>query len=110
MMEERDYIMRQIQQMVKGLGKFMGLEQIKEILQLSETQQAVILDEELESIILMSKVELIAKNAAYSDKQLATHLEISKKRLKFFRNNESYATSEERQRLSQFIKENQKHL
>lgn len=88
----------------------MGLEQIKEILQLSDSQQAVMLDEELESIILMSKIELIAKNGSYSDRQLASHLEISKERLEEFLNNESYANSEERQRLSQFIKENQKHL
>ncbi len=34
MYDENDYIMKQIKGMVRGLGKFMGLEQIKELLQI----------------------------------------------------------------------------
>ena len=59
MYDENDYIMKQIKSMVRGLGKFMGLEQIKELLQLNDDQQGDITDLELETIIAISKLEIM---------------------------------------------------
>lgn len=110
MMEESDYIMRQVKQMAKGLGKFMGLEQIKEILQLSESQQEVMRDEELESIILMTKIELIVENASYSMDEVGNKLGIGVMKLEELFNNERYADAKERKSLRQFVKESQEYL
>lgn len=110
MIEDQDFLIRQIKTMVKGLGKFMGLEQIKEILNLNEAQQEMLTDEGFESIIVMTKVENIAQQTQLSTTDLAQELDIPIERLEDLLNNKEYANSDELAKLNAFIRQNQKHL
>ncbi len=110
MYDENDYIMKQIKSMVRGLGKFMGLEQIKELLQLSGDQQGDITDLELETIIAISKMEIILANKDVSLDSLLDEIEINQERMKMLMNHETAATQEELDQLNNYIQDNQSHL
>lgn len=110
MYDENDYIMKQIKSMVRGLGKFMGLEQIKELLQLSGDQQGDITDLELETIIAISKMEIILADKDVSLDSLLDEIEINQERMKMLMNHETAATQEELDQLNNYIQDNQSHL
>ncbi len=110
MFEENDYITRQIKTMVKGLGKFMGLEQIKEILNLSGDEQSVMTDKELETIIVVSKIEIISANKGLTDKELAAELTLSEEETKKLLSNEIIGDEEKIDQLNQFVSKNQAYL
>ena len=110
MYDENDYIMKQIKGMVKGLGKFMGLEQIKELLQIYGDHQADITDLELETIISISKLEIIMTNKEVSVDELSKILMINDKRLSMLMAHEASATQEELDQLNNYIQDNQSYL
>ena len=110
MYEENDYIMRQIKAMVRGLGKFMGLEQIKDLLQLNEDQQVSMTDKELETIIAVSKLELILANSHVAVNELAVKTDINEERLQKLLDNKVIATEQELEKLNAFINQNQQYL
>lgn len=110
MYEENDYIMRQIKSMVRGLGKFMGLEQIKDILQINVEQQGTITDDELETIIVISKLEIIMPNKDLGIDEMAKEVNISSERMNQLINENFVATKEELTQLNQFIIQNSEFL
>lgn len=110
MYEENDYIMRQIKAMVRGLGKFMGLEQIKELLQINQEEQVTITDLELETIIATSKLELILQNSQTSLKNLSIETNIDEESLEQILNHKISAGQEEINQLNDFIKKYQQYL
>ena len=110
MYDENDYIMKQIKGMVKGLGKFMGLEQIKELLQIDGDHQADITDLELETIISISKLEIIMTNKEVSVDELSKILMINDKHLSMLMSHEASATQEELDQLNNYIQDNQSYL
>ncbi len=110
MFEENDYITRQIKTMVKGLGKFMGLEQIKEFLNLSGDEQSSITDDELETIIATSKIEIISVNKGLTNKELAAELNMTEEETNKLLNNELITSEEKVEQLNQFIDQNHIYL
>ena len=110
MYDENDYIMSQIKSMVRGLGKFMGLEQIKELLQLTDDQQGNITDLELETIITVSKLEIILANKENSLNHLISEININSDRIKMIMDYQSIATQDELDQLNRFIIENELFL
>lgn len=110
MYDENDYIMSQIKSMVRGLGKFMGLEQIKELLQLTDDQQGDITDLELETIITVSKLEIILTNKDNSLNYLISEMNINIERIKMIMDHQSIATQDELDQLNRFIIENKLFL
>ena len=110
MYDENDYIMNQIKSMVRGLGKFMGLEQIKELLQLTDDQQGDITDLELETIITVSKLEIILANKENSLNHLISEININSDRIKMIMDYQSIATQDELDQLNRFIIENELFL
>lgn len=110
MYDENDYIMSQIKSMVRGLGKFMGLEQIKELLQLTDDQQGDITDLELETIITVSKLEIILANKENSLNHLISEININSDRIKMIMDHQSIATQDELDQLNSFIIENELFL
>lgn len=107
MFQENDYITRQIKTMVKGLGKFMGLEQIKEFLNLSSDEQSTITDDELESIITTSKIEIISENKGLTKEELATELDMTEDELNQLMSHEIIASEESLNQMMDYINENQ---
>ena len=110
MYDENDYIIKQIKSMVRGLGKFMGLEQIKELLQLNDDQQGDITDLELETIIAISKLEIIMTNKEVSESELSDELTIDHKRMSMLIANQTAATQEELDKLNNYIENNEQDL
>ena len=110
MYDENDYIMNQIKSMVRGLGKFMGLEQIKELLQLTDDQQGDITDLELETIITVSKLEIILANKENSLNHLISEININSDRIKMIMDYQSIATQDELDQLNRYIVENELYL
>lgn len=110
MYDENDYIMNQIKSMVRGLGKFMGLEQIKELLQLTDDQQGDITDLELETIITVSKLEIILANKENSLNHLISEININSDKIKMIMDYQSMATQDELDQLNRFIIENKLFL
>ena len=110
MYDENDYIMSQIKSMVRGLGKFMGLEQIKELLQLTDDQQGDITDLELETIITVSKLEIILANKENSLNHLISEININSDRIKMIMDYQSIATQDELDQLNRYIVENELYL
>ena len=110
MYNENDYIMSQIKSMVRGLGKFMGLEQIKELLQLTDDQQGDITDLELETIITVSKLEIILTNKDNSLNYLISEMNINIERIKMIMDHQSIATQDELDQLNRYIIENELYL
>lgn len=110
MIEDQDFLIRQIKTMVKGLGKFMGLEQIKEVLNLNETPEETLTDEVFESIVVLTKIENIMQQAQLSINDLSKELDIPNERLKDLLSNKEYANSDELAKLNTFITHNQKYL
>lgn len=110
MYDENDYIMSQIKSMVRGLGKFMGLEQIKELLQLTDDQQGDITDLELETIITVSKLKIILANKENSLNHLISEININSDRIKMIMDYQSIATQDELDQLNRYIIENELYL
>ena len=110
MYDENDYIMNQIKSMVRGLGKFMGLEQIKELLQLTDDQQGDITDLELETIITVSKLDIILANKENSLNHLISEININSDRIKMIMDYQSIATQDELDQLNRYIIENEDHM
>ena len=110
MYDENDYIMSQIKTMVRGLGKFMGLEQIKELLQLTDDQQGDITDLELETIITVSKLDIILANKENSLNHLISEININSDRIKMIMDYQSIATQDELDQLNRYIIENELYL
>ncbi|MBP2966960.1 hypothetical protein J8385_20535, partial [Acinetobacter baumannii] len=55
--EEKDWILRQIKQIAKGLGQMLGKESIKEIVNLELSKSEQLTDEELDDILLLLEVD-----------------------------------------------------
>lgn len=110
MYEEKDFLIRQIELLAKGLGKFMGLEQIKELIGIDQDQLGLVTDEELKSIIASAKFEVIMENKTMSIEAAAKDTGISKKRLSKILNNEATALKEELVRMNEFIEQNLEFL
>lgn len=101
--EQKDMLIRQIQNMARGLGKFMGTKEIKDIMKFEEDSQGDLADEDLESIILVAKLEEIAFEEQLSVEELSQELNISIDRVEELMNYVSFATPEELQSLYQFV-------
>lgn len=108
MIQDQDFLIRQIKSMAKGLGKFMGKEQIKEVLNLDE--QGMLADDEFESILVMSKIESILYNAQLSFADLSEALDIKTDRLRDLINNKDYASPDELRQMKTFIAKNEEYV
>lgn len=110
MYEEKDFVIQQIQGIAKTLGKFMGLEQIKEVIDINEDQREAMSDDELETILAAAKIEIILKNSKFTEKDAAKKMGIHSDQLQELLNHNAVANEEELSKLLVFIRENQAYL
>lgn len=61
-LEDKDFIVRQVQQLAEGIGKFLGKESIKELIKYDQSQDGALTDDEIETILLVVDVKEIQKN------------------------------------------------
>lgn len=110
MFEEKDFLMKQIKNIAKGLGKFLGVKEIEEIIFMDENQARALNDRELESIVAVAKLESVHANSEYSLEELATELDITIRRLEELFKNEDAASFDEIALMNQFVKSNNQYL
>lgn len=110
MYEEKDFVIRQIKGIAKSLGKFMGLEQVKEVIDINEDQREAMSDDELETILAAAKIENILMDSELTIKKVSKQTDIHPDRLQELLNNETIATDDELTKLLGFININQDYL
>lgn len=101
--EDQDFIIRQVKQLAKGLGKFLGAGAIKDILFFEQGTETGLSDEEIESLVLLSHIEDIQEQQNLSLTDLAQSLSILPESLQELQANERFATPEEQNKLRQFV-------
>ena len=110
MFKEKDFVVQQIKGIAKTLGKFMGLEQIKEIIDIDEDQSEAMSDDELETILAAAKIENILNQSDITVKDAAEEMELDIDRLREFLKDDAVASDEELEKLTDFIQSNQEFL
>lgn len=80
---ERDYLMRQIEQLAKGLGRFMSLSAVKEIIGQDEIEAGGLSQEEVNSLIVMNQLENFMNQRNLSNAQISRALGIEQERLDY---------------------------
>lgn len=110
MFEEKDFMIQQIKGIAKTLGKFLGLEEVKEIINLDQEQQETLTDEELESILGAAKLENILINSSLTANTVAQQIDIETERLEQILSNEVVANPQELTAISDFIDKNRQYL
>ncbi|WP_236005891.1 hypothetical protein [Desemzia sp. RIT 804] len=106
-LEDKDFILRQVQELAEGIGKFLGKESIKELINYDQSQEDALTDEDIETILLISNIREIQQNKTLSDEEISRELGIAEKDLDDLYNNERSATSSELTALRNFVEENE---
>lgn len=109
-LQDEDFIIRQVQQLAKGLGKFMGLEGIKDILQFEQSEDGELTDDQIETIVLMTHIEEIQTNKDLTLNALSQELRLKPEDINALYANERFATEEELERLRTYVDENARYL
>lgn len=110
MFEEKDFLMKQIKNIAKGLGKFLGVKEIEDIIFMDENHARELNDRELESIVVVAKLESIHINSEYSLEEFAAELDSTVSRLEELFENEDDASFDEIEKINQFIDLNNQYL
>jgi hypothetical protein len=110
-LEDQDFIMRQVQQLAKGLGKFLGIDAIKDILQLEQaSEENALSDEEIEAIVLITHMEEIQEERGLTINQLAQEVHLRPEDIQSFYTNERFPSHTEIENIHQFVENNQAYL
>lgn len=75
--EDKDFIIRQIKQLAEGLGQFLTLNSVKEMIQYDDEEEGVLSDAEIEAILLMYNVRKIQQENDLSNETLSKELGIN---------------------------------
>ncbi|GEN50537.1 hypothetical protein [Alkalibacterium pelagium] len=106
--EDQDFIMRQVKLMAKGIGVFMSLTSLKELLKLEFSfDDDELTDQEIDGIIYLARTEELIDKNILSKKELEEALGVSSERVDQLLNNEATPNGEERDILEQLIEDNQ---
>lgn len=102
-LEDRDFIIRQVQQLAEGVGKFLGKESIKELINYDQSQKDALSDDEIETILLITNIKEIQENEELSNQEVSRELGIAENDLDNLYNSERFATSSELTALRDFV-------
>lgn len=104
--EEKDFIMRQVKQLAEGMGKFLGLESIKEIINYDQAEEDKLSDDEIETVILMTNLQEIQKDKRVSNEEISKELGITEQDLEELYSSERFATPVELIEIRDFVEKN----
>lgn len=108
-LEDKDFIVRQVQQLAEGIGKFLGKESIKELINYDQSQEGALTDDEIETILLMTDIKEIQENKSLSNQEVSKELGITEKDLEDLYNSDRFATPSELIALRDFVEENENY-
>lgn len=106
-LEDKDFIMRQVKQLAEGMGEFLGLESIKELINYDQSEEDMLSDDEIETIILITNVKKIQKNKKLSNEEVSKELSITEEALTSLYNAERFATPSELVEIRHFVEKNE---
>lgn len=69
-LEDKDFILRQVKQLARGLGMMLSKNTLKELVNYEQSEADSLSDEDIETIILMIDVESKARRENLSEKEL----------------------------------------
>lgn len=104
-LEDKDFILRQVQELAEGVGKFLGKDSIKELINYDQSQEGALSDEDIEAILLVTTIRDIQESQGLSDEDLSSELGMTEQDLERLYNNERSATSTELETLRDFVAE-----
>lgn len=102
-LEDKDFIIRQVQQLAEGIGKFLDKESIKELIHYDQSQDETLMDDEIEMILLITDVKEIQEVNKLSQKDIARELGITEMDLEKLYNHERFADSTELKAIQEFV-------
>ena len=101
--EEKDWIMRQIKQLAVGLGKMLGRDSLKEMINLELSASEKHTDEEIATIWLLVDEEEKIEIRQRKDEEISQKVGISRERLTDILIDYSLVTETEKKCLTEFI-------
>lgn len=104
-LEDKDFILRQVQELAEGIGKFLGKDSIKELINYDQSQEGALTNEDIETILLVTTIRDIQESESLSDEDLSSELGMTEQDLEKLYNNERSATSTELETLRDFVAE-----
>lgn len=108
--EDQDYIMRQIQLFAKGIGKFLDIFSIKEILKSEYFIEDEMTDREIETIVYMVRIEEIQTARSLTLEEMSQELGFDSERLAVLLNNEEIAEEVELSKIIEYVEDKQAWL
>lgn len=109
-LEDQDYIMRQIQLFAKGIGKFLDIFSIKEILKSEYFIEDEMTDREIETIVYMVRIEGIQTARSLTLEEMSQELGFDPERLAVLLNNEEIAEEVELSKIIEYVEDKQAWL
>lgn len=104
-LEDKDFILRQVQELAEGIGKFLGKDSIKELINYDQSQEGALSDEDIETILLVTSIRDIQESEGLSDEDLSSELGMTEQDLEKLYNNERSVTPVELEALRDFVAE-----
>lgn len=104
-LEDKDFILRQVQELAEGIGKFLGKDSIKELINYDQSQEGALSDEDIEAILLITTIRDIQESEGLSDEDLSNELGMPENGLENLYNNERSVTEDELETLRDFVAE-----
>lgn len=104
-LEDKDFILRQVQELAEGIGKFLGKDSIKELINYDQSQEGALSDEDIETILLITTIRDIQESEGLSDEDLSSELGMIEDDLEKLYNNERSVTPVELEALRNFVAE-----
>lgn len=104
-LEDKDFVLRQVQELAEGIGKFLGKDSIKELINYDQSQEGALSDEDIEAILLVTTIRDIQESESLSDEDLSSELGMTEQDLEKLYNNERSVTSVELEILRDFVTE-----
>lgn len=103
--EEKDWIMRQIKQIAVGLGKMLGRDSLKEMINLELSASEKLTDEEIDTILLLVEVEDKVETKQIKTEDYPEKVGIPRERLTNILIDYTLVTEAEKMRLKKFLGE-----
>lgn len=104
-LEDKDFVLRQVQELAEGIGKFLGKDSIKELINYDQSQEGALSDEDIEAILLVTTIRDIQESESLSDEDLSSELGMTEQDLEKLYNNERSVTPDELNALRDFVEE-----
>lgn len=106
-LEDKDFVLRQVQELASGIGKFLGKESIKELINYDQFQEGALSDEDIETILFITTIRDIQESNGLTDNEISNELGMSEHDLDDLYKNERSATSSELTALREYVEDNE---